>query len=170
MRFMAKLIGNTLIGLVFLIYFLYTGSILFLMSTGVKLDCDRLEPGYVNCIQELNRLDHYLTGEKREYRLLGAFVKGNSVYLKTDQAPVLYYSYSSLSFLEADAAEIEAYATGNGYWRLPIYLDTPKVYLFSNITLLILGWIILIYLLNPLFKTINQNNYQGNTINSNFKQ
>ncbi|MEM6611874.1 MAG: hypothetical protein AAF652_06390, partial [Cyanobacteria bacterium P01_C01_bin.72] len=77
----------------------------------------------------------------------------------TDQAPVLYYSDSSLSFLEDDAAEIEAYATGNGYWRLPIYLDTPRVYLFSNITLLIFGWIILIYLFNPLFKKINKSNY-----------
>ena len=154
-----KLISNTLIGFIFLVYFLYTGSILFLMSIGVKLDCDRLEPGYVNCQQELNRLDHYLTGEKRQYRLLGAYVAGNSIYLETDTNPVLYYSYSNLSYLEDDAAEIKAYATGNSYLRLPIYINTPKVYLISNILLLTIGWIALFYLLNPLFKKANQNNY-----------
>ncbi|MEL6580286.1 MAG: hypothetical protein AAFQ14_11070 [Cyanobacteria bacterium J06621_12] len=130
------------------------------MSTGVKLNCDRLEIGYVNCEQELNRLDHYFTGEKRQYRLLGAYVAGNSIYLETDKNPVLYYSYSEQSFLKDDAAEITAYATGNGYLRLPIYLNTPRIYLVSNMALLISGWIILIYLLNPLFRKVNQNNCQ----------
>lgn len=33
--------ANTAIGLILLAYFFYTSSILFLMSSGVKVSCDR---------------------------------------------------------------------------------------------------------------------------------
>lgn len=155
MKSIVKIIANTAIGLILLVYFFYTSSILFLMSSGVKVSCDRLEIGYVMCEQELNRLDHYFTHKKTSYRLLGAYVKGSNLYLKTDKKPVLYYSYPPLHGLENDAEEIEQYATGKGYSRFPKYLDTPKSYFYFNLTMLILGWILLIRLIYPIFEKIN---------------
>lgn len=53
MKIIVRFVGNTAIDLILLVYFLYTGSILFIMSIGAKLDCDRLEIGYVMCEQDI---------------------------------------------------------------------------------------------------------------------
>lgn len=89
------------------------------------------------------------------YRLLGAYVEGSELYLKTNGKPILYLSYPLLHGLKDIAQEINQYATRNGYSRFPKYIKTSRKYFITNFTLLILGWIIILYLAFLLLKKIN---------------
>lgn len=159
---------------------------MFLTSFGAKTICDRLEPNYVICEQDELRIDRLIRQEKTSFRLIDAVIKqkiSNSIYkirnskqqhkilehnyhlyLKTDTDLILYDYYTYLPHAEDRSEIIINYIKDNPnpkYYLLNIRNNILEIYPQSkyfhvNIIILILGWIMLIVIIRPIFKKINQ--------------
>ena len=185
-NFLVQFIGNTFIGTILLAYFFFSSSIMFLTSFGAKTICDRLEANYVVCQQDELRVDRLIRQQKTSFRLIDAVIKHkisgsvhkirNSkerygtlennyhLYLKTDSGLILYDYYTYLPDVEDKAEIIINYIKDNSNPKsyllnirnniLEIYPQSK--YFHINIIILILGWIMLIVIIRPIFKKINQ--------------
>ena len=150
----ASTVINLIIIIILVCYFLISSSLL-LLSIETEVICDRLESNYVICEQKQNRLDHLLTKSTISYRLQDVNIKGYSLYLETDRESILYYSDRSLYLLNKDKNKIRKYLQGNGNPKFKFYIDTPKNYFNTNLTIVLTGWVIIIAIIYPIFKKIN---------------
>ncbi|WP_019506026.1 hypothetical protein [Pleurocapsa sp. PCC 7319] len=181
-----RFIGNTFIGTILLIYFLFSSSIIFLTSVGAKTICDRLEPNYVICEQEELRFDRLIRQEKTSFRLIDVVIKNKitgsvhkirdskerygtlekkyNLYLKTENGLILYNYYSYLSDAQSTAEVILNYIKEQPNpksYLLNIRNNVLKIYpqskyFYINIFISILGWLILIIIVQPIFRQINK--------------
>ena len=150
----ALIVLNSIIIIILVAYFLISSSFL-IFSIETEVICDRLEANYVICKQQRNRLDYLLKKSKTSYRLQSVSLKGYSLYLETDREPILYSSNESLYNLKKEENKISKYLHGNGNQRFKFYIDTPKNYFHSNLTMVLAGWLIIITIIYPIFKKIN---------------